>query len=105
MALGYEIPFVPRHSLIDASPALPALALSGRPACDGERARLALAPSQAGPGAPDLTASLEIDRGGAWRIEALARSDDAGLRLALAAAGFQEAPGGLSFVASGRLDD
>lgn len=81
--------------------ALPPMILAGTPACEGHAATLLLQPEAAGPLRLDVR--LDIDGEGGWRIQSLAASDDPGLRLALRAAGFQEAPGGLSRVDAGRL--
>lgn len=81
--------------------ALPPMVLAGSPACEGQGGRLALRPEQAG-GALWLEAVLDIDREGRWRLQTTSRTDDPTLRAALLAAGFQDAPGGLSRVDAGR---
>lgn len=81
---------------------LPPFILAGSPACEGRGARLVLLPEQpGGPLLPEATLTVEAD--GGYRLQSLVRSDDPAVRLALLAAGFQDAPGGLSRVDSGRL--
>ncbi|MEN1959273.1 type II secretion system protein N [Luteimonas sp. MJ246] len=83
--------------------ALPPLLLTGSPACAGRTGILSLVPENAD-GPLHLEASLTIEADGRYALQTLARSDDPAVRMALLAAGFQEAPGGLSRVDSGRLD-
>lgn len=80
---------------------LPPMLLTGSPACEGRAASLALVPEAAGP--LHLEATLTIEADGRYLLQSLARSDDPAVRMALLATGFQEAPGGLSRVDSGRL--
>lgn len=82
--------------------ALAPVILSGTPACEGRSGRLVLLPEQpGGPLLPEATLTVEAD--GGYRLQSLVRSDDPAIRLALLAAGFQDAPGGLGRVDSGRL--
>lgn len=93
-----------RVEIASADDALAPLILAGAPACEGRRGVLALVPEH--PGGPlHVEARLEVDGDGAWRVESLARSDDPALRIALLAAGFQQAPGGFSRVDAGTLAD
>lgn len=80
--------------------ARPPLVLAGTPACEGRTATLLLQPEASAPLRLDVR--MDIDGEGGWRVQSLADSDDPGLRLALRAAGFQDAPGGLSRVDTGR---
>lgn len=82
--------------------ALPPILLAGAPACEGRSGKLALLPEEAGGPLP-LEATLTVEADGAYSLQTLARSDDPAIRTALLAAGFQEAPGGLSRVDAGRL--
>lgn len=80
-----------------ADGALPPLLLAGTPACEGGAGRLALVPEDAT--APLwLEATLTVEADGRRSLQASARTDDPGLRAALIAQGFQDAPGGLSRV-------
>lgn len=82
--------------------ALPPLLLAGSAACQGRTGLVALASED--PAAPlGLDASLAIEADGRYTLQTLARSDDPAVRAVLLAAGFQDAPGGLSRVDSGRL--
>ena len=82
--------------------ALPPLLLGGSPACQGRTGTLVLATED--PAAPlGLEASLAIEADGGYSLQTLARSDDPAVRAVLLAAGFQDAPGGLSRVDAGRL--
>lgn len=91
-----------RIELSLADDALAPVILSGTPACEGRSGRLVLLPEQpGGPLLPEATLTVEAD--GGYRLQSLVRSDDPAIRLALLAAGFQDAPGGLSRVDSGRL--
>lgn len=76
---------------------LPPLLLAGTPACEGGAGRLALVPEDAT--APLwLEATLTVEADGRRSLQASARTDDPGLRAALIAHSFQDAPGGLSRV-------
>lgn len=83
---------------------LPPMILSGAPACEGGSGRLALHPEEAR-GPLSVEATLDIEADGRYRLQALARSDDPAVRVALLAAGFQAAAGGMSRVDEGRLGD
>ncbi|MGY0611314.1 type II secretion system protein N [Luteimonas sp. A501] len=85
-----------------AGHAFPPMLLSGSPACEGRTGSLALLPEDAG-GRLHLEATFAIEADGRYTLQTLARSDEPALRLALLAAGFQEAPGGLSRVDTGQL--
>ncbi|MEN1970776.1 type II secretion system protein N [Luteimonas sp. MJ204] len=80
----------------------PPMLLSGSPACEGRTGSLTLLPEATG-GPLHLEATLAIEADGRYTLQTLARSDEPALRLALQAAGFQEAPGGLSRVDTGQL--
>ena len=73
------------------------LLLTGAPACDGRAGRVVLVPEDA-THPLWLEATLTVEADGRSSLSALARSDDPGLRAALLAHGFQDAPGGLSRV-------
>ena len=76
------------------------LLLAGTPACEGGAGRLVLVPEDAT--APLwLEATLTVEADGRRSLQASARTDDPGLRAALLAQGFQDAPGGLSRVVEG----
>ena len=80
-----------------ADGALPPLLLAGTPACEGGAGRLALVPEDVT--APLwLEATFTVEADGRRSLQASARTDDPGLRAALIAQGFQDAPGGLSRV-------
>ncbi len=87
---------------LPAAPA-PLLELAGTPACAGDSVRVRLVPSAGTDAAPDVDALLEVAGDGRWRLHALVRAPDPSTRFALQAAGFQEAPGGLSRAGSGRV--
>ena len=91
-----------RIELTLAGDTLPPMLLAGSPACEGRSGHLALLPEQP-TGPMHLEAMLDIDGDGGWRLQTTARTDDPGLRVALLAAGFQEAPGGFSRVDAGHL--
>lgn len=81
---------------------LPPMLLAGTPACEGRSGTLVLLPEQGG-GPLLLDATLTVEADGAYRLQALARSDDPAIHSILLGAGFQDAPGGLSRVDTGRL--
>lgn len=81
---------------------LPPQLLAGTPACEGRTASLVLVTEGAG-GPLWLEATLGVEADGRYTLQTTARSDDPAVRAALVAAGFQEAPGGLSRVDGGRL--
>lgn len=87
---------------LDLPGELPPMLLAGAPTCEGRSGKLVLLPEQGG-GPLLLDATLTVETDGAYRLQALAHSDDPAIHSILLGAGFQDAPGGLSRVDTGRL--